>query len=306
MCCFGRKRSHDHVPPARLVKPQPLRNTDDDLSDAFQSLSIEPKYAASPPSTVAPPSLYTAHSTYSAPSTYPAPSTYSAPSIYPPPRTYPTQYTYTTPITQPAPSVTTTQSFFVPTEASPNVHSPPSVTTTQSSFVPTRPSPTLHPPSTATTTQSSFVPVPKRPSSNIPYFPLRSPRCRHCGWIPKYRDKVLPTNPNGNADRPYYKCVKCKQNASPNARKTGDRIKGWITWDDHIGISPENRPCFCAGGYACRQDMAGVDSFYPGGGFWTCATGSCNFLSFRRDALTDDEAYKRGAPQDGGFEPWLL
>ncbi|KAL8946697.1 MAG: hypothetical protein Q9222_006940 [Ikaeria aurantiellina] len=222
MCCFGRKTYHD-APPARLVKPQTRRDPDD-LSDAFQSLSIEPKHVASVPSTIASPSAYT------------APSTYTAPSV--------------------------------------------------------------------TTTQSSFIP--KRPSSNIPFFPLRSPQCRHCGWIPRYRDIVLPTNPNGNANRPYYKCVKCKQNASPDARKTGDRIKGWITWDDHIGISPENRPCFCAGGYACRQDRAGVDSFYPGGGFWTCATGSCNFLSFRNDALTDDEAYKRGAPHDGGFEPWLL
>lgn len=154
--------------------------------------------------------------------------------------------------------------------------------------------------STKTTWNVRPNPVPR-----IPTFPLNAVRCRRCGWVPKYRDKVKPSNPNGNAGRPYYICFMCKKNETPAILKSNRMVhkKGWITWDDSIGISQENHFCFC--NEVSRQDRAGVDSYCPGSGFWTCATGSCNYLSFRRDGLPIDEAYERGAGADG-FKPWLL
>ncbi|KAL8767599.1 MAG: hypothetical protein Q9209_005929 [Squamulea sp. 1 TL-2023] len=146
---------------------------------------------------------------------------------------------------------------------------------------------------------------PPAPKGKIPTFPRPShPQCRRCGWIPKYRDTVKHNNPNGNAGRPYYRCVRCKTNSTPDVLKTSRDVSGWICWDDYIGIEEGNRACEC--GFACRQGKAGVDSYYPGGGFWTCAVGGCGFLSYRLDALTNEEADRKGAPRDDGFEPWLL
>ncbi|KAI4183147.1 MAG: hypothetical protein L6R41_005560 [Letrouitia leprolyta] len=146
--------------------------------------------------------------------------------------------------------------------------------------------------------------VQKVPKGEFPSFPVpRHPRCRRCGWIPKYRDTVKASNPNGNVGRPYFICFMCKKNASDPNRPTTTRAArevGWIAWDDYIGIHESNRPCFC--GVVCRQDRAGVDSGCPGMGFWTCAYGACDFLSFRRDAKPIQE----GAEDDGGFRPWLL
>lgn len=135
-----------------------------------------------------------------------------------------------------------------------------------------------------------------QPINNVPTFPLKRVHCRTCGWQPRYRNTVSTTNDNGNEGRHYYICVQCKRNRNLRLSRT-DREIGWITWDDAIGISADNRPCFCHSGALCRQDRAGPNSFNPGGGFWTCATGSCNFLSFRVDALTEDEARKGGWSQ---------
>lgn len=169
-------------------------------------------------------------------------------------------------------------------------------------------------PSTITTYESAPVPaLAPNPASvkEFPTFPLRQARCRTCGWVPKYRDKVSARNPNGNANRPYYICIRCRRDPDPTSPATttaratrARRGKGWITWDDNIGISRDNRLCSC--GVVSRQDRGGVDSYYPGGGFWTCATGACDYGSFRKDGLTDDEALRMGAPPDYGFEPWLL
>ena len=165
----------------------------------------------------------------------------------------------------------------------------------------------------------SITPSSTAGGPKIPAFPRFSPpQCRRCSWIPKKRETVLNKNPNGNAGRPYYICIKCKnvpsasspqQHYHPSSAKISQwrskrEKEGWIAWDDNIGIASTNRPCYC--GFVCRQDRAGVDSGYPGGGFWTCAVGVCGFLSFRRDALTEMEARKRGLPADEMFEPWLL
>ncbi|KAL9037326.1 MAG: hypothetical protein Q9214_005751 [Letrouitia sp. 1 TL-2023] len=167
---------------------------------------------------------------------------------------------------------------------------------------------------------SSVTPSSAEKGGKIPIFPVPSaPQCRRCHWIPKRREIVSISNPNGNAGRPYYICIKCKQynnnnnySSSSTQQYVSAKISqlrrrekdGWIAWDDNIGIEVTNRPCYC--GFVCRQDKAGVNSWYPGGGFWTCAIGNCDFLSFRRDALQEWEARERGLPTDERFEPWLL
>ena len=146
-------------------------------------------------------------------------------------------------------------------------------------------------------------PPSKKPSfyidSPIPRFPLPSPpRCRHCNSIAT-RDIVNSSNRNNNAGRPYYKCLPCKQSPMANPQK------GWITWDDDIGVHENNRTCIC--GLACRQGRAGSDSVWEGKGFWTCAVGRCSFISYRKDAYTMREAGQRGLEGwNEGFEPWLL
>lgn len=135
-----------------------------------------------------------------------------------------------------------------------------------------------------------------------PNFPLpKIPRCRECEYTPTGRNYVTMKNPNGNAGRPYYICIRCKADRKPEVSQFEI---GWITWDDDLGIHEKNPYCDCA--LLSRQDRAGKRSLYPGIGFWTCASGACGYLSFRIDGLTDDEARKSDAPPDDGFRPWLL
>ncbi|KAL9031610.1 MAG: hypothetical protein Q9196_000367 [Gyalolechia fulgens] len=144
------------------------------------------------------------------------------------------------------------------------------------------------------------------PQNRFPIFPMAEhPQCRVCRWRPRYKNFVKADNKKGNVGRPFFICVKCKKNASADPYHSKiSREVGWISWDDYIGVHERNPPCAC--GVVCRQDRAGPDSSCPGAGFWTCATGSCGFVSFRKDALTTDEAYRQRAPYDDGFEPWLL
>lgn len=142
------------------------------------------------------------------------------------------------------------------------------------------------------------------PVTQGPTFPMpQPPSCRRCGWVPQKRDTVSQSNCNGNAGRPYYICIKCKGNQEYTIFEN-DQPNGWISWDDGRGVHPRNPKCNC--GIVCRQDRAGSKSSRRGYGFWTCASGSCNYFSFRTDGLTDDEAWRAGAAYDHGFKPWLF
>ena len=130
-------------------------------------------------------------------------------------------------------------------------------------------------------------------------FPLRNhPICLDCSWIPRYRDIVSPLNENSNVNRPYFICIRCKSN--PKAPVGTNGRKGWITWDDALGVVATNPPCVCRS--ASRQDRAGVNSRAPGYGFWTCAAGTCRYLSWRRDGLPEGQADQWG----DSFKPWLI
>ena len=151
---------------------------------------------------------------------------------------------------------------------------------------------------------SDFFVQTKLFTSMQPTFPMQNmPSCPNCGCKPLSRKTTSLANSNGNAGRPYYICIGCKTDPAYNMCKTGYR-NGWISWDDDRGVDPSNHDCDC--GVACRQDRAGNDSLCPGRGFWTCATASCGYLSFRMDGLTDDAAKAVGAAPDAGFELWLF
>ncbi|KAI4256458.1 MAG: hypothetical protein L6R42_006203 [Xanthoria sp. 1 TBL-2021] len=148
-------------------------------------------------------------------------------------------------------------------------------------------------PSTLSTKPPSIPPTPQNPTTTttttittppIPSFPLPTPpHCRTCNSLGT-RDTVRPTNGNNNVDRPYYICTNCKSNPALLAKNPQ---KGWITWDDDIGVHENNTTCFC--GWVCRQDRAGSGSVWAGKAFWKCAVGKCGYRSFQEDALTDEE-----------------
>ena len=121
-----------------------------------------------------------------------------------------------------------------------------------------------------------------------PRFPLLYPRCRVCDLATLHRRITQPSNPNGNAGRPYYICISCE-------RKDG---KGWVTWDDERGVRNSNPSCYC--GNLSRQDQVGIGRGRRGLGFWTCATGSCDYHSKYLNGWTNY------APQCVEFYPWLL
>ena len=137
----------------------------------------------------------------------------------------------------------------------------------------------------------------------IPTFPMPNwPRCPECDTIPEKRRVVSELNLNGNARRPFFTCQRCKDDLEIPGNEMD---KGWISWDDNVGVHENNKPCFC--GLVCRQDRIGRSKGPSRGkGFWTCAIGLCDYYSERRDALTDYEACKNGMPPDDGFHPWLL
>lgn len=326
--CFGKK------PKATLVSNPGMgytRQEPDDLANAFESLSIHDRPVRPVPRPTYPPSPLSSNQNLPVPHgpppariPYQATTSYYAPSplstqpstisqYYPsPPPTVP-QPTTSYRLTSPPPTAPASQGTISPSEYYRSQHLNSSTTSYASSSPPPTinsspsPYPAAPTPPIAPLPYKPFPQAPNRNSSNIPRFPLTpTPRCpnRNCNWTPKIRSECPATNPNGNAYRPYYICIKCKKAPSPPtpARKTRQgHSKGWITWDDAIGIHPDNPRCDCPGGWVARQDRGGENGFYQGGGFWTCATGRCAYLSFRLDG----DPVMEGR-WDDGFEPWLL
>src|SRR5277367_283758 len=69
--------------------------------------------------------------------------------------------------------------------------------------------------------------------------------------------------------------------ALPRARQFRGYPRGFITWDDSIGIHPQNPRCYC--GLPSRQDWKGEKACVKpfGEGFWVCASGACDYFSDR-------------------------
>jgi hypothetical protein len=82
-------------------------------------------------------------------------------------------------------------------------------------------------------------------------------------------------NAKGNVERWFYKCYSkaCKSGNYDCLARGG----GWISWDDYIGIDPENPECKCH--TPAREDKAGQNSKWlkEGLGFYVCAGGECDY-----------------------------
>ena len=122
---------------------------------------------------------------------------------------------------------------------------------------------------------------PYRPTA-LPYQPTASPyqpptlpyrlptspyQCRYCDSTDLEYRVVKPGNRLGNDGRPYYVCVNPD---CPKVRNLDGHDRGWVTWDDNIGVDPRNPQCKC--GRSSREDVANA-----GYHFWTCSTGRCDF-----------------------------
>lgn len=110
--------------------------------------------------------------------------------------------------------------------------------------------------------------------------PVSRFRCRNCGSTYLKYDTVKAGNPHGNDGRPYYVCVnpRCPSLTEPDARQ---HIRGWVTWDDDLGMASTNPLCHCQRN--ARLDTAGAGLNIPGRRFWTCSTGACGYTSWRLD-----------------------
>jgi hypothetical protein len=80
--------------------------------------------------------------------------------------------------------------------------------------------------------------------------------------------------------------------------------RGFIPWDDSIGIHPQNPRCYC--GFPSRQDRKGEKACVKplGEGFWVCASGGCDYFSDRKDGVLYEDARKLDDLND--FHPHLL
>jgi DNA-directed RNA polymerase subunit M/transcription elongation factor TFIIS len=83
--------------------------------------------------------------------------------------------------------------------------------------------------------------------------------CPICGREPKYF-VTRRSNRNGNAKRPYYKCIPCNK---------------FVSFDDDRGILTQNPPCDCS--VQSRMQVAGKFAATARGLHFVCAKGKCGF-----------------------------
>jgi hypothetical protein len=154
--------------------------------------------------------------------------------------------------------------------------------------------------------ESNYI-VDKSKTSQPPTFPLpKKPKSCWAGehMAPARIDRYTWTS--GNVIRPYYVCTTC-DNSKTNVFRNSGYPRGFVTWDDSIGIHPANPRCYCE--LPSRQDQkcgrARLKSF--GDGFWVCASGACYYYSDRKDGLDYEDARKLLDFDDfNDFNPSLL
>lgn len=101
------------------------------------------------------------------------------------------------------------------------------------------------------------------------------PRCFGCGT--KYQNLtrfiVKPDNPNGNALRPYVKCIDCNK---------------FVTWLDKRGIDDTCPACCCK--KLCRRQVAGkYGNKSPRALHYVCSLGICNYYEVCQDEDGDEQ-----------------
>jgi hypothetical protein len=96
--------------------------------------------------------------------------------------------------------------------------------------------------------------------------PTKAPDCILCGK-PTRRRIARVLNPNGNAGRPYYKCIPCDK---------------FHCFCDSRGNDPTNPPCHC--GKSSKRQVSGHGKAVPRGVHFVCRLGTCDFYRALRDA----------------------
>jgi len=96
------------------------------------------------------------------------------------------------------------------------------------------------------------------------------PICYRCGSR-SVRLITSAFNLNGNAGRPYYKCLECPR---------------FLAFADDRGNDPSNPECNC--GIPSKSQRTGRNHETPGALFYTCSRGACNFFTW---SGTDDGTF---------------
>lgn len=91
--------------------------------------------------------------------------------------------------------------------------------------------------------------------------PVVAPICILCR-APITRQITRTSNRNGNAGRPYYKCIPCNK---------------FHCFDDRRGNDPTNPPCFC--GISSKRQLSGPEKPMGRMVHYVCRIGGCNFYS---------------------------
>lgn len=86
-----------------------------------------------------------------------------------------------------------------------------------------------------------------------------------CG-CPGTRRDASPDNPNGNANRPYYRCEPCGR---------------FLTFCDGRGLGPANPECWC--GQASRRQVTRHDHAVSRAIHFVCQSGRCSYYEARID-----------------------
>ena len=91
--------------------------------------------------------------------------------------------------------------------------------------------------------------------------PQSGPPCQGC-HCPSSLHWVDGGNPNGNANRPYYRCLPCS---------------AFTTWGDLRGVRSDNQLCDC--GKPSRESFTGTKCLRGAGlVYWRCAQSRCQFF----------------------------
>lgn len=96
--------------------------------------------------------------------------------------------------------------------------------------------------------------------------PASPPHCFHCG-NPSTRLTTRISNRNGNAGRPYFKCIPCNQ---------------FLVFADRRGNDPANPPCRC--GLSSKRQIEGKRQRMSGRNIhFVCRLGTCDYYAAARD-----------------------
>ncbi|KAI0528186.1 hypothetical protein F5B22DRAFT_584048, partial [Xylaria bambusicola] len=96
--------------------------------------------------------------------------------------------------------------------------------------------------------------------------PTQPPVCIRCGQVSERFITGSP-NRNGNAGRPYYKCLHCDK---------------FLVFDDSRGNDSMNPECHC--GYSSKCQVTGGSNRAAGRLHYVCRLGRCDFFCVVKDA----------------------